>query len=236
MENPEKDKKEELNNNGPSEDVTEQKEEQKEKISSKQENPAENDTLLEAADSEELTSQNTETDEADEKVEGNETESSTLGIDDFKIKTSAIDLNKLFLVCSEDVSMKDKVSNFLQELKINPIYTHQKQGSSKPIAQIHNENKGINFAIVLLHADDFSYSREKGSPNSAVMKSNQKVVFELGYWIAKLGRDKVVALYYDQKSYRCPTEFFDALYIPFDKKNLWQNELKEKFKNWGFNI
>ncbi len=120
-------------------------------------------------------------------------------------------------------------------LKITPLFTSQNE-DSKPMAQFYAENKQITSAIVILNADDFSYSKENGTPNDAIIQTNQKVVFELGYWIAKLGREKVLALYYDQKSYRCPTKFFDVLYIPFDKKNLWQNELKSKLKDFNFNI
>lgn len=153
---------------------------------------------------------------------------------DFKINISLADTNKVFVICSDDVTMRTKIHEFLNQMKITPVFTHQKQGDFKPMAQIYNMNKNINFAIVLLSADNFSYPRVNGSPKDALMRSDQKVIFELGFCIGKFGRDRVIALYYDQKSYRCPTEIFDALYIPFDKKNVWQGEVKEKLKNAGY--
>jgi predicted nucleotide-binding protein len=157
-------------------------------------------------------------------------------LDDFKICLQPKNKNTVFLVCHPDNPQQRAVKEFLQSLNISCIVTIQKEHPLKPIGQVYHENQDIFFAIVLLNADLFSYEREHGNPNTAVMVSRQKIVFELGYWTACLGRDKVVALYYDQKRFRCPTEICDAMYIPMDKKGAWKAELKAKLKNTELNL
>ena len=60
----------------------------------------------------------------------------------------------------------------------------------------------ISFAIAILSADDWMYPKD-GKPGDALMYAEQRIAFHLGFWIGRLGRQHVFALYYDQKSFRC---------------------------------
>ncbi len=153
---------------------------------------------------------------------------------ELKMPLPTFDKNKILLICNQNDPSSDKIIAFLKSYNIEVVHTIQRPEAMKPIAQVYNENRNIQFGIVLMNADNFCYSRGNGSPKDQIMISHTKIIFELGYWIGKLGRDKVVALYYDQRSYRCPTEFCDAMYIPLDKKGAWKSELKVKMKSCGF--
>ena len=56
------------------------------------------------------------------------------------------------------------------------------------------------------------------------------------YWIGKLGRNNIFTLYYDQRSFRWPTEHFDVIYTPLDKNDLWKKELLNRLKKSYINF
>lgn len=136
---------------------------------------------------------------------------------------------RIFVVHGSNEEMKAEVAAYLNKLGFEIVFTQDKINSLKPIAQKVTENPDVRFAVVLLSGDDFVYPKND-KPANAFLKANQKVVFELGFWINHLGRDHVLALYQDQKSFRRPTEYFDVLYILFDKQGAWKKELLARVK------
>ena len=59
------------------------------------------------------------------------------------------------------------------------------------------------------------------------------IIFQLGFLVGKLGREKVVVLHLDEGNLKRPTQFFELLYIVFDVQNLWQNELMTALRKAG---
>jgi len=123
----------------------------------------------------------------------------------------------------DQISNKQVVS-VIKQLGIDPIVMQDKNNSAKPLAQFVTEHKDIAFVIAILSADDWVYSKQ-GKPQEAMMYPNQRVIFHLGFWIGRLGRNRVFALYYDQRSFRCPTEHFDVIYTPLDRNQSWKSDL-----------
>jgi predicted nucleotide-binding protein len=120
--------------------------------------------------------------------------------------------------------MNKQVVSLIRELDIDPIVMQDPKHVAKPLSQFVAEHPRIGFAVVILSADDFVYPKE-GKSGEALLRADQKVVFHLGFWIGRLGRERVFALYYAQRSFRRPTEYFDVLYTPLDKEGLWKQEL-----------
>ncbi len=141
----------------------------------------------------------------------------------------------IFVIHRQNNAMKKQVAEVLNEFRLKSVFTQDELNALKPIAQKATEFSEISSAIVLLSGDDFVYSKEE-KPHNAFLKADQKIVFELGFWIAKLGRGNVVALYPEQKSFRFPTEYFDVIYVPFDKKSAWKAELISRLKQWGYEV
>ena len=107
-----------------------------------------------------------------------------------------------------------------------------KKNKAKPVAQFFTENPGIAFAIAILSADDWLYPKN-GKPKDAVLHADPTVIFHLGFWIGRLGRNRVFALYYDQRRFRWPTEHFDVIYTPLDKNGIWKKELVSRLRASG---
>ncbi len=131
--------------------------------------------------------------------------------------------------------MNKQVVSLIRSLGIDPIVMQDKNNMAKPVAQFYTENPDISFAIAILSADDWVYPKE-GKPGDALMYADQQVVFHLGFWIGHLGRSHVFSLFYDQKSFRWPTEHFDVIYTPLDKNSSWKKELVQRLKTSGIKI
>lgn len=139
---------------------------------------------------------------------------------------------RVCITYGRDLIMNKQVVSVIKELGIDPIVMQDKNNCTKPLAQFVTEHKDISFVIAILSADDWVYPKQ-GKPQDAMMYADQKVVLHLGFWIGRLGRNCIFALYYDQRSFRWPTEHFDIIYTPLDRNQLWKGELIKRLKECG---
>lgn len=140
------------------------------------------------------------------------------------------DGGRVCITYGRDQIMNRQVVSLIKELGIDPIVMQDKTNSRKPLAEFVTEHKDIAFVIAILSADDWAYPKSQ-KPQDALLYADQKVVYHLGYWIGKLGRQRVFALYYDQRSFRWPTEHFDVIYTPLDRNDAWKKELIKRLKD-----
>jgi len=139
---------------------------------------------------------------------------------------------RVCITYGRDKIMNRQVVSLVKELGINPIVMQDKDNRTKSVAQFFTENQDVAFVIAILSADDWVYPKN-GKPNDALMYADQRTIFHLGFWIGRLGRNRVFALYYDQRSFRWPTEHFDVIYTPLDRNGLWKKELVSRLTAGG---
>lgn len=151
------------------------------------------------------------------------------------LKSRSTSAKRVCVTYGRDKIMNKQVVSLIRELGINPIVMQDKAHSQKPVAQFYTENPDIGFVVAILSADDWVYPKN-GKPKDALMYADQRVVFHLGFWIGRLGRNHVFALYYDQRSFRWPTEHFDVIYTPLDRNDAWKNELVSRLKASGIPV
>ena len=157
-------------------------------------------------------------------------------LEDLRFSIEEKPSNRVFFISSgSDEKMKQTVLDFLQSLGVEVVYLKEGPNAAKPLIEKINAFRDITVLVGVFSPDEFAYPKN-GKPGQAVMQVQQKIGFELGFWIGKLGRDRVLTIHYDQKSFRMPSEFFDAKYTPFDKPGLWKNELKAHLEKNGINI
>ncbi len=142
---------------------------------------------------------------------------------------------RVCITYGRDQIMNRQVVSLIRSLGIDPIVMQDKHNQTKPIHQFHTENPDISFVVAILSADDWVYPKE-GKPQDAKMYASQRVVFHTGYWVGLLGRNRVYALFYDQRSFRWPTEHFDMIYTPLDKNGNWKKELIERLRTSGIEV
>jgi predicted nucleotide-binding protein len=128
---------------------------------------------------------------------------------------------KVFLVHGHDDAAKNEVALFLRAIELDPIILHLRpNGGRHLLTKFTEESEGAGFAVVLMTPDD------QGGPTDAIAqrpRSRQNVVFELGFFIGKLGPAKVAALL--KGDVEKPSDFDGIAYIPFDSGGGWKQAL-----------
>lgn len=143
-------------------------------------------------------------------------------------------LRRIFIVHGHDEEMKEAVARATSKLNLEPIILHEQPNKGRTIIEKFENYSDVGFAIVLLSPDDFAYP--KGVvPNEGKFRARQNVVLELGYFLAKLGRNRVVALYRNNDNFELPSDYLGVLYIPYDKEN-WKYKLADELKAIDPNI
>lgn len=144
--------------------------------------------------------------------------------------------NQIFVVHGHDEYMKETVARTLGKLNLEPIILHEQENLGKTIIEkfeLFSEN--VSFAIILFSADDLAY--ERGQPyESAKYRARQNIILELGYFMGKLGRKKVVVLHKSEKNFEFPSDILGIVYIPFDPHNGWKLTLAKELKAAGYDV
>ena len=87
----------------------------------------------------------------------------------------------------------------------------------------------MSFAVVILSPDDIGYQKENAE--SPRPRARQNVIFELGFFIGRLGRHRVCALV--KGDVEMPSDYSGVVYITFDDAGAWRLALARDIKAAG---
>ncbi len=122
--------------------------------------------------------------------------------------------NRVFVVHGHDEALKDEAEIFLREIGLDPIVLHRKPDEGRTLIEKFEKYSDVSYAFVLLTPDDVGYPIEEESKPEKERKkeprARQNVIFELGYFVGRLGRNRVCCLYKPNVS--LPTDLFGILY------------------------
>lgn len=166
----------------------------------------------------------------------------------------------VFIVHGHDKLVLNEVKEFIITLGLTPIILQDQpnSGLTTIIDKFERYAKRVNFAVILLTYDDeghelgpqqiitidkekslFSLKREKEhrivrpwSENQP--RARQNVIFEFGYFIALLGRTKVVALC--ENGIERPSDIDGVIYIPYNPEGGWKDLLAQDIEEAGLAI
>lgn len=138
---------------------------------------------------------------------------------------------KVFIVHGHNNHLKVEVARTLEKLKLEPIILHEQSNNGKTIIEKFEKFSDVAFAIILLTADDLGNSKNTQNLNK---RARQNVIFELGYFIGKLGRENVMTL--QEEGVETPNDISGVVYTPFDSFGNWKTELAKELKSAGFKI
>lgn len=142
---------------------------------------------------------------------------------------------KIFVVHGHDEGMKQAVARTLERLGLEPVILHEQPNKGNTIIEKLTSNSDISFAVVLLSPDDIGYSKIDGKDKSKT-RARQNVIFELGYFIGKIGREAVVALYPQDPKFEILTDYSGVVFIPFDNSESWKYGLVKELQTFGFDV
>lgn len=145
-------------------------------------------------------------------------------------------LNRVFLVHGQDEAMKQSTARTLERLGLEPVILHERPNQGRTIIEKFSDYSDVGFAVVLLSPDDIAHAAA-GLPNQQNRpRARQNVIFELGFFIGKLGRKRVAALYKQATDFDLPSDYSGVLYIPYDDAGRWRFELVKELRMASFRI
>jgi predicted nucleotide-binding protein len=140
---------------------------------------------------------------------------------------------KVFVVHGRNEAVKRAVARFLRKLRLEPIILQERPNKGKTLIEKFEANSNdVEFAVVLLTPDD------SGGPASKLKnrhpRARQNVILELGYFIGKLGRDKVCPILVPRVE--TPSDIHGVVYVPYDATGIWRRILAKEISAAGIEI
>lgn len=156
--------------------------------------------------------------------------------DVFTEETTYNDVNntltrQIFIVHGHDDGSREKLARFLEKIDLKPIILHEQANKGRTIIEKFEDHSNVGFAIILLTPDDKGGTKDTEKLQS---RARQNVILELGYFMGRLGRDRVVALKVGELE--IPSDVSGVVWTDFDAAGGWKPNLAKELKAAGYNI
>lgn len=149
--------------------------------------------------------------------------------------TETVLSENVFIVHGHNEEMKQATARFVEKIGLKPIILHEQASSGRTIIEKFTDFSNVGFAIVNVSADDVGYAKDD-KPENAKLRARQNVIFELGYFLGKLGREKVIALHETSEDFEILSDYQGVIYIPYDRNDTWKFSIVKELKAIGYDI
>lgn len=143
-------------------------------------------------------------------------------------RTDPQDEKKVFVVHGHDHSLKIELEVFLSHIGLKPIVLHREVDAGKTVIEKFESNSDVSYAFILLTPDEIAYTVDqkdiKDGERKTEARARPNVIFEFGYFVAKLGRNKVCALHKGDVS------------IPSDLSGFIYKKVENSVEEIGFSL
>lgn len=144
------------------------------------------------------------------------------------ISNDALNMSKVFVVHGHNGEMKEAVARLVERQGLQAVILHEKANQGATIIEKFERNSDVSCAICLFTADDFGRAK---AAEKETKRARQNVVFEAGYFIGKLGREKVILI--ADQGVEIPSDLRGVVYT--DSRN-WRFSVLQELKAIGYNI
>lgn len=128
--------------------------------------------------------------------------------------------NRVFLVHGRDNALKSDAARFLEKAGLEVVILHERANKGRTlITKFQEESADVAFALVLVTPDDVG-GLASGEHKS---RARQNVIFELGFFIGRLGADRVCALMHPDVEK--PSDYDGVAYVHLDEGGAWKAEV-----------
>ena len=142
------------------------------------------------------------------------------------------DTREVFLIHGRDEGTRETVARFLQQLELEPVILTEQASHGRTIIEKFETHADVSFAIALLTPDDAGTLQSETSASRP--RARQNVIFEIGFFIGRLGRERVRAL--TKGEVEIPSDYSGVEYIPLDDGGGWKFQLVKELKAAGFDV
>lgn len=144
--------------------------------------------------------------------------------------------NKIFIVHGHDDALKQEVARIVEKQGLDAVILSEQANRGKTIIEKFEENTDVGAAICLFTGDDYGRAikddkGEETKPANDRLRARQNVVFESGYFMGRLGREKVILI--ANPEIEIPSDLQGVVYTN-DKS--WQIDVLKELKEIGYAI
>jgi hypothetical protein len=153
------------------------------------------------------------------------------GSDSFKLTPE--NLRRVFIVHGRDDALKGDVARFLEKIGLEVVILHEQPNQGRTIIEKFSDHSDVSFAVILLTGDDRG-GLASASPDAYKLRARQNVIFELGYFVGRLGRKRVAAIC--GPGVELPSDYHGVVFIPQDTLGLWRTALAKELRACGLPV
>lgn len=150
-------------------------------------------------------------------------------VTDTNVRIKNLSHEKVFIVHGHDNALKADLARLIEKQGIEAIILSEQANSGKTIIEKFEEHSNVGAAIALFTNDDLGRLNQEGGKEAS--RARQNVVFEAGYFMGKLGRNRVILI--AEKGVELPSDLQGVVYADTEH---WQFEVCKELKNMGYNI
>jgi predicted nucleotide-binding protein len=137
---------------------------------------------------------------------------------------------KVFVVHGHDDGAREAVARFLERIGFEAIVLHEQANRGRTVIEKIEAHGDVDFAVVLLTPDDEGRARN----GNLEPRARQNVLLELGYFIGRLGRERVCAL--KRGEVEIPSDFAGVVWQAMDDGGGWRQTLSRELEAAGHEV
>ena len=145
---------------------------------------------------------------------------------------STLDSRRVFVVHGRDEAAKEKVRTFLTQLELEPVILDEQPSQGQTVIEKFEGNADVDFAVVLFTPDDTGGLADPS--NEPRPRARQNVIFELGFFVGTLGREKVCVLH--KGGVEIMSDYHGIVYVDMDDAGAWQLQIAKEIRSVGLNV
>lgn len=135
--------------------------------------------------------------------------------------------DSVFIVHGHDNEAKQAVARMIERLGLDAIILDEQPQAGRTIIEKFEEHAAeVGFAIVLLTPDDVG--ARAGDAETLILRARQNVIFELGFFVGRLGRGRVCLLY--KQGVEIPSDYNGVGYVEMDVNDGWQLKVAKELQ------
>jgi predicted nucleotide-binding protein len=142
------------------------------------------------------------------------------------------DSRSVFVVHGRTEGLREAVARLLSNLGLDPIILCEQTNQGRTIIEKFEDHADVGYAVVLLTPDD--EGRLATSDAALSPRARQNVIFELGYFIGRLGRKRVCVIV--EEGVEVPSDIAGLGYVSRDPKSYWKYQLASELKSAGYAV
>lgn len=145
-------------------------------------------------------------------------------------EATAVSSRKVFLVHGHDEEALHTVARCIERLDLEVLVLREQPSRGRTVIEKFEDYSDVAFAVVLLTPDD--EGRGKGEEGLSP-RARQNVIFELGFFVGKLGRERVCALH--KGNVEILSDYEGVIWEPMDS-DAWPFNLAREMGAAGLDV